>query len=63
MDTLMITKPSIDQLLCSGEWNDVAFKFAKAALPKSGFETGSGFVNTHGSWIILGGKSEGEGLL
>lgn len=43
-----ITKPSLDALLRSGEWNDAEFNAAKSALPKSAFETVSAFENTRG---------------
>ena len=50
----------LKSLLKAGEWNDVEFKSAKAAVPKSAFETVSAFANTHGGWIILGISQQGE---
>ena len=50
----------LGSLLSSGEWNDAEFKEACNALPKSAFETVSAFANTHGGWIVLGIKQDGE---
>ncbi len=52
--------PSLGSLLSSGEWNDAEFKEAHNALPKSAFETVSAFANTHGGWLVLGIKQDGE---
>jgi ATP-dependent DNA helicase RecG len=51
---------TLKSLLESGEWNDAEFKEARNALPKSAFETVSAFANTHGGWIVLGIKQDGE---
>jgi ATP-dependent DNA helicase RecG len=57
-DTSVIS--SLDSLLLSGEWNDTEFKEARNALPNSAFETVSAFANTHGGWLVLGIKQDGE---
>lgn len=56
----MTTKPSLDALLRSGEWDGAEFKAAKSALPKSVFGTVSAFANTRGGWIVLGVAQDGE---
>jgi ATP-dependent DNA helicase RecG len=56
----MTTKPSLDDLLRSGEWTGAEFKAAKSALPKSVFETVSAFANTRGGWIVFGVTQNGE---
>jgi len=43
-----------------GEWNDVEFKEARTAVPKSAFETVSAFANTHGGWLVFGVAQHGE---
>jgi ATP-dependent DNA helicase RecG len=55
-----MTKPSLDDLLRSGEWTGAEFKAAKSALPKSVFETASAFANTRGGWLVLGVTQDGE---
>ena len=58
-----MTKPSLDELLRSGEWTGAEFKASKSALPKSVFETVSAFANTRGGWIVqLHGHVEGLGV-
>lgn len=51
---------NLQSLLSSGEWNDAEFKEVRNALPKSAFETVSAFANTHGGWLVLGIKQNGE---
>jgi len=46
--------------LIAGEWNDIEFKEARTAVPKSAFETVSAFANTHGGWIVFGVSQHGE---
>jgi ATP-dependent DNA helicase RecG len=46
--------------LKAGEWNDVEFKEARSAVPKSAFETVSAFANTHGGWMVFGVAQHGE---
>lgn len=50
----------LKKLLKTGEWNDVEFKKARTAVPKSAFETVSAFANTHGGWLIFGVAQQGE---
>ena len=44
----------LKDLLKAGEWNDIEFKEARTAVPKSAFETVSAFANTHGGWLVFG---------
>jgi len=44
----------LKRLLKAGEWNDIEFKEARTAVPKSAFETVSAFANTHGGWLVFG---------
>ncbi|MBI4552240.1 MAG: putative DNA binding domain-containing protein, partial [Candidatus Latescibacteria bacterium] len=50
----------LKRLLKAGEWNDVEFKEARTAVPKSAFETASAFANTHGGWLVFGVAQHGE---
>ena len=50
----------LKKALKAGEWNDVEFKEARTAVPKSAFETVSAFANTHGGWLIFGISQHGE---
>ena len=40
------------------EWNDVEFKKAQWAAPKSAYETVSAFSNTSGGWLVFGVKEK-----
>ena len=44
----------IQQLLAGGEWNDVEFKEARRAVPKSAYDTVAAFANTHGGVLVFG---------
>ncbi|HKZ16752.1 MAG TPA: RNA-binding domain-containing protein [Geobacteraceae bacterium] len=50
----------LKRLLKAGEWNDIEFKEARTAVPKSAFETVSAFANTHGGWLVFGVSQHGE---
>lgn len=50
----------LKKLLKAGEWNDIEFKEARTAVPKSAFETVSAFANTHGGWLVFGVSQHGE---
>lgn len=50
----------LKKLLKAGEWNDVEFKEARTAVPKSAFETVSAFANTHGGHLVFGVAQQGE---
>jgi ATP-dependent DNA helicase RecG len=50
----------LKRLLKAGEWNDVEFKEARKAVPKSAFETVSAFANTHGGRLVFGIAQQGE---
>ncbi len=50
----------LKKLLKAREWNDVEFKEARNAVPKSSFETVSAFANTHGGWLVFGISQQGE---
>lgn len=50
----------LQALLDAVEWNDAEFKESRSALSKSAFETVSAFANTHGGWLVLGIKQDGE---
>ncbi len=52
----------LKKLLKAGEWNDVEFKEARSAVPKSAFETVSAFANTHGGWLVFGVSQHDEGF-
>ncbi|MCJ7596311.1 MAG: ATP-binding protein [Desulfobacterales bacterium] len=56
----MMEISELKKLLKAGEWNDIEFKEARNALPKSTFETVSAFANTHGGWLVLGILQQGE---
>jgi ATP-dependent DNA helicase RecG len=55
-----MTIEELKQLLDAGEWNDVEFKEARNAVPKSVYETVCSFSNTHGGWVVLGISQTGE---
>ena len=42
------------------EWNDIEFKEARHAVPKSAYETVSAFANTAGGHLVFGVKQNGE---
>jgi ATP-dependent DNA helicase RecG len=50
----------LTSLLKAGEWNDIEFKEARRAAPKSAFETVCAFSNTHGGWLVFGVSQSGE---
>jgi len=50
----------LKKLLKAGEWNDIEFKEARNAIPKSSYETVSAFANTHGGWLVFGISQQGE---
>lgn len=52
--------PELKKLLKAGEWNDIEFKEARKAFPKSIYETVSAFANTHGGWLVFGVSQKGE---
>ena len=56
----MMTQAQLVQALSAGEWNDVEFKEARTAVPKSAYETVSAFANTHGGWIVFGVAERGH---
>ena len=56
----MIERKELLALLKAGEWNNVEFKEARRAVPKSAFETVSAFANTHGGWLVFGVSQAGE---
>ena len=55
-----MNQAELKRLLKAGEWNDIEFKEARAAVPKSAFETVSAFANTHGGWLVFGVAQHGE---
>ncbi len=42
------------------EWDDVEFKEALNACPKSAYETVSAFANTSGGWLVFGVKEQDD---
>ncbi|MBT3368897.1 MAG: transcriptional regulator, partial [Nitrospina sp.] len=56
----MMEISELKKLLKTGEWNDVEFKKARNAVPKSSFETVSAFANTHGGWLVFGINQQDE---
>lgn len=54
-----MTRDELMEKLNSVEWNDIEFKEASFAVPKSAIETVSAFANTKGGHIVFGVK-EGE---
>lgn len=55
-----MTIDELKKLLNAGEWNDIEFKAARNAVPKSAFETVCSFANTHGGRLVLGVSQTGE---
>jgi len=47
------------KLLSAHEWNDIEFKEARTAVPKSAYESVSAFANTSGGHLVFGVKKEG----
>ena len=47
------------KLLSAHEWNDIEFKEARSAVPKSAYESVSAFANTAGGHLVFGVKKEG----
>lgn len=48
------------KIISSEEWNDIEFKEASRAVPKSAYETVSAFSNTNGGSLIFGVKKIGS---
>ena len=57
-----MTRDELQEKLNSVEWDDIEFKEATWAVPKSALETVSAFANTRGGHIVFG-VSEGNGTL
>ena len=57
-----MTRDELLEKLNSIEWDDIEFKEAAWAVPRSALETVSAFANTGGGHIVLG-VSEGNGIL
>ncbi|MCY4191751.1 MAG: ATP-binding protein, partial [Rhodospirillaceae bacterium] len=57
-----MTRDELQEKLNSVEWEDIEFKKATWAVPKSALETVSAFANTRGGHIVFG-VSEGNGTL
>ncbi len=53
-------KEELVERLKGYEWNDVEFKEARHAVPKSAYETVSAFANTNGGHLVFGVKQNGE---
>ncbi len=53
-------KEELIQKLSDLEWEDFEAKEAKAAVPKSAWETVSSFANTSGGWLLFGIKEIGK---
>ena len=47
------------KLLSAHEWNDIEFKEARSAVPKSAYESVSAFANTAGGHLVFGVKKDG----
>ncbi|MDA3917249.1 MAG: putative DNA binding domain-containing protein [Deltaproteobacteria bacterium] len=48
------------KLLKAHEWNNVEFKQARQAIPKSAYESVSAFANTEGGHLVFGVKKDGS---
>ncbi|WP_034059319.1 RNA-binding domain-containing protein [Lacinutrix jangbogonensis] len=55
-----MTKKELIAKLNDLEWEDFEVKEAKAAVPKSCWETVSAFSNTSGGWLVFGIKETGK---
>ena len=53
-------KAELIERLKGYEWNDIEFKEARRAVPKSAYETVSAFANTEGGHLVFGVKQNGE---
>jgi ATP-dependent DNA helicase RecG len=59
---IAVTRDELLEKLNSVEWDDIEFKEASWAVPKSSLETVSAFANTKGGHLVFG-VSEGDGIL
>ena len=58
-----MTRDELLEKLNSVEWNDIEFKEATSAVPKSALETVCAFANTKGGHLVFGVKEGGTGNL
>jgi len=54
-----LSEQKLLKLLSAHEWNDIEFKEARIAVPKSAYESVSAFANTAGGHLVFGVKKEG----
>ena len=55
-----MTKDELINKLGDIEWEDFEVKKAKASIPKSAWDTVSGFSNSNGGWLIFGVEQQGK---
>jgi len=58
-----MTINQLKKILQADEWNDIEFKEARNAVPKSTYETVCSFANTHGGRLVFGVSQKDENFI